>query len=383
MSFSVYRAVAVALPFAAAHGSPASATTFRTLHVFSGSDGAYPSAELVQDAAGELYGVTGSGGAHGMGTIFRLSPPPDGHGKWALAVLHDFTTAQHAPTVFSGLLAGNNSTFFGVTSSEVFKLSPPGAGKQAWRYATLYRFGAVAGDASYPSSSLIFGADGALYGASATGGGSGQGAVYRLAKTQSGWAETVIYSFSGADGWSPKGSLALDLSGAIIGTTQNGGIGQGNVYRLTPLAGQTAWQAESLHDFAFSEGHAPVTGVTVDADGVIYGATWETRNKQRGDAYSLTPPEPGGGPWSETVLAPAENFYGRPLKLAGGGFILPVDGAVVSLVQDAGAWTRTRLHGFSVGVTVGALAAGRDGVFYGVTDYGNKNFAGTVYSIQP
>ncbi len=383
MSFRVGRAVAWAMAFAAA-AAPARAVTFRNLHVFSGSDGAYPSGELVQDAAGALYGVTASGGAHGVGTIFRLSPPSGGHGTWTLAVLHDFTEVQSAPTVFSGLLAGAGGRFFGVTESEVFQLAPPRGGQQAWRYTTLYRFGTVAGDAVYPSSSLIFGADGALYGASANGGASGVGAVYRVAQTQSGWAETVVYSFSGADGWSPKGSLALDPSGAIIGTTQNGGNGHGNAYRLSPpQQGQTAWQAESLYDFGFSEGHSPLTGVTIGAGGVVFGATSVKRYRTQGDFYALTPPTGGGGQWSETVLAPALNFYGRPLPSAGGGFVLPVNGAVIGLTQSAGVWTRTRLHAFPDGATVGAMTAGQGGVFYGVTEYGTRHFTGTVYSIVP
>ena len=38
---------------------------FSTLHVFSNADGSYPGAALVQDSAGMLYGVTGSGGGGG------------------------------------------------------------------------------------------------------------------------------------------------------------------------------------------------------------------------------------------------------------------------------------------------------------------------------
>lgn len=384
MSFRVCRAIAAALPLATASAVPAVAATFRTLHVFAGNDGAYPSAALVQDTAGALYGVTGGGGTHGEGTVFRLSPPQAGHDKWDFEVLHDFTAAQSAPTVFSGLLAGENGTFFGVTSTEVFQLSPPQSGKQAWRYTTLYKFGAAPKDAGYPSSSLIFGADGALYGGSENGGATGHGAVYRVAKTEAGWGETVIYSFSEADGWNPKGELALESSGAIVGTTQDGGTEQGNVYRLSPpSAGQTGWSAESLYNFKFAEGHGPLTGVSIGNAGMVYGGTSSKRYGNRGDIYALTPPAQGGAPWTETILAPAENLYGRPLPLPGGGFILPVNGAIISVTQNAGTWTHSRLHFFRGAATVGALAAGQGGVFYGVTEFGYKNFAGTVYSIQP
>lgn len=44
-----------------------------TLHTFAGPDGAFPYAALLQATDGNFYGSTGSGGAHGAGTIFRIS----------------------------------------------------------------------------------------------------------------------------------------------------------------------------------------------------------------------------------------------------------------------------------------------------------------------
>jgi uncharacterized repeat protein (TIGR03803 family) len=38
------------------------------------ADGRYPAAGLVRDAAGNLYGTTGYGGAYGGGTVFVLAP---------------------------------------------------------------------------------------------------------------------------------------------------------------------------------------------------------------------------------------------------------------------------------------------------------------------
>src|SRR5215469_4800221 len=43
------------------------------LHTFTGSDGANPSAGLIMDAAGNLYGTTPGGGASGgCGTVFKI-----------------------------------------------------------------------------------------------------------------------------------------------------------------------------------------------------------------------------------------------------------------------------------------------------------------------
>ena len=38
------------------------------------TDGEYPSAGLVQAAKGAFYGTTGSGGANGYGTVFKITP---------------------------------------------------------------------------------------------------------------------------------------------------------------------------------------------------------------------------------------------------------------------------------------------------------------------
>jgi uncharacterized repeat protein (TIGR03803 family) len=48
--------------------------TFTTLHSFDGTDGKVPEAGLVQATNGNLYGTTGSGGANGHGTVFKISP---------------------------------------------------------------------------------------------------------------------------------------------------------------------------------------------------------------------------------------------------------------------------------------------------------------------
>src|SRR5260370_12739658 len=63
--------------------------TFTVLHAFTGSsDGAFPSASLVRDSGGNLYGTAAGGGAYGNGVVFKLG----GTGKET--VLHNFTRGQ-------------------------------------------------------------------------------------------------------------------------------------------------------------------------------------------------------------------------------------------------------------------------------------------------
>jgi hypothetical protein len=43
------------------------------LHTFSRTDGVFPEAGLVQDAAGNLYGTTYGGGTYGSGVVFKIT----------------------------------------------------------------------------------------------------------------------------------------------------------------------------------------------------------------------------------------------------------------------------------------------------------------------
>jgi uncharacterized repeat protein (TIGR03803 family) len=66
------------------------AWTKSVLHTFHGKDGSYPTAGVIFDKAGNLYGATSSGGRHqvDVGTVFKLTPSG---GKWVETVLQSFS----------------------------------------------------------------------------------------------------------------------------------------------------------------------------------------------------------------------------------------------------------------------------------------------------
>src|SRR5271167_980008 len=78
--------LAIALLFAAT--LLAQTQTFTVLHRFAGfpNDGRMPTASLIEDSAGNLYGTTYAGGKFGGGIVFKLNP--GGHES----VLHNFST---------------------------------------------------------------------------------------------------------------------------------------------------------------------------------------------------------------------------------------------------------------------------------------------------
>jgi uncharacterized repeat protein (TIGR03803 family) len=48
--------------------------TESVIHTFNGSDGANPAMRLISDPAGNLYGITPSGGAYGAGAVYEITP---------------------------------------------------------------------------------------------------------------------------------------------------------------------------------------------------------------------------------------------------------------------------------------------------------------------
>jgi uncharacterized repeat protein (TIGR03803 family) len=204
--------------------------TETVLHSFNGSDGAYPTAGLVRDVAGNFYGTTYAGGTKNYGTVFKLSKT----GK--LTVLHSFTESDGANPDGDVIrdAAGNfyGTTYAGGASNvgTVFKLSR--AGKET----VLHSFGYPNG--AYPTRGLVQDIAGNFYGTTYYGGGSGCGAgcgvVFKVSKTGE---ETVVHSFAGypSDGGYPFGGLIRDAKGNIYGTTVSGGIYDGGtVWKLTP-----------------------------------------------------------------------------------------------------------------------------------------------------
>ena len=76
--------------------------TLNVLHIFTGSDGAYPPAGLLADAAGNLYGTTYGGGTgtscvQGCGTVFELSVPASFTGGQATRTMITKQLGQGVP----------------------------------------------------------------------------------------------------------------------------------------------------------------------------------------------------------------------------------------------------------------------------------------------
>jgi len=198
------------------------------------SDGVNPADGVVLDDAGNLYGTTALGGTpDAEGVVFKLAP--DG----SETVLHNFDGSADGGHP-SGLTIDSAGNLYGVTTSGgdlqcdesgagcgvLFKIAPDGT------ETVLHSFeGHLNNDGRIPVG-LLLGQSGNLYGVTTRGGerNCDCGTVYEFAP---GGNYTILYSFAGRkDGAHPQSDLIED-NGRLLGTAYEGGqFGYGTVFAV-------------------------------------------------------------------------------------------------------------------------------------------------------
>ncbi|HEY3660426.1 MAG TPA: choice-of-anchor tandem repeat GloVer-containing protein [Candidatus Udaeobacter sp.] len=265
----------------------------RVIYAFTGADdGAGPGARVTVDRSGNVYGMTPTGGMYGAGTIYKLQPHA---ASYTFQVIHSFTGGDDGASGSAGRMLLDHGRLYGAVtaggmfgSGVVFELTPTTVGE--WDFRTLYSFHGQP-DGSFPYGALLRTDSGKIYGTTYYGGQNGIGAVYELSPRSVGeWNEKVLYSFqTGSDGNSPISNLVSDASGNLYGTTSEGGLGRGTIFKLTAIGGG-GWTESVVHSFAGSpDGGFSYNGMVVDAFGNFYGATVHGGTDDDGSVYQFTP----------------------------------------------------------------------------------------------
>ena len=247
----------------------AQAQTFTTLHEFDGTDGSNPYAGLIQATDGNLYGTTSEGGANNKiscngdnvvcGTFFKITP------SGTLTTLYSFCAQSNCtdgagPT--AGLVQATNGNFYGTAFSggangdgTVFEITPAGV------LTTLHSFDGT--DGENPEGSLIQTVNGNFYGTPCGGGTIGTGTVFEI--TPKGTLTTLHIFCQGdcTDGAGPKGALVQAVNGNFYGTT-SGGVSSGTVFEITPAGTLT-----TLHSFEGADGASPFDALIQATDGKL------------------------------------------------------------------------------------------------------------------
>ncbi len=245
------------------------------------TDGKVPTAGLIRDTAGNLYGTTSGGGAHGSGTVFKI----DTTGKYT--VVYSFcslggSNCTDGSNPFGGLIedsAGNlygttlNGGAYSVVGGTVFKIDSAG------QETVLYSFCASnCLDGQAPESGLVRDAAGNLFGTTGGGGTHSDGTVFKVDTTGK---ETVLYNFcsvggtSCTDGNFPFAGLIEDAAGNFYGTTERGGANnKGTVFKVGTTGTETVlYSFCSTGGFNCTDGSQPGAGLIEDAEGNLYGTT--------------------------------------------------------------------------------------------------------------
>jgi uncharacterized repeat protein (TIGR03803 family) len=359
-----------------------------------------------------LYGTTAYGGTFGFGTVFELQPPAAPGGTWTETVIYNFTGQNNdGRNPFAAPTLGANGVLYGTTtyggyygSGAAYELQPPSEPGGAWTETVLFSFVDAddGGSGFNPLGRVVIGNNGELYGTTSGGGIYYFGAVFELtppAAPGGTWTEYIIYSFTG-DGREPVG-LTMDANGALYGATAyGGGSGAGTVFELMPPSTSGgAWSAILLYTFAGgADGVAPLRPPVIANNGTLYGTTSGGGSTDAGTVFALTPGQ--GGIWTKTVLYDFANsgdgkIPDSPLILrsnaiygttATGTGAQNAGGSVFELRKTAGGdWTETVLHDFAGAAgPSGSFVMDKNGAIYGATTGGpGPTGAGMVYRIVP
>jgi uncharacterized repeat protein (TIGR03803 family) len=270
-----------------------------------GSDGAFPSAELLLDNAGNLYSTARGGGIltadspcgfiSGCGVVFKLDRDGDE------SILYSFKGGSDGYGVSSGLVRDPAGNFYGTTigggisnpactgdgppgnCGVIYKVDPKGD------ETVLHAF--TGGSDGYgPYGTPLLDLQGNLFGVASNGGdissafcnetvsalagALGCGTVFKINHAGS---FSVIHTFDGKDGGPfPDGWLTTDPWGNLYGITGNGGsavsstnLGNGTIFKVDQSGKESV-----LYNFAGgADGFTSSGSVIFDSLGNLYGAT--------------------------------------------------------------------------------------------------------------
>ena len=374
--------------------------TFTELYPFNSggdlSDGAWPEAAVTRDAAGNLYGTTFFGGAGtgcdiyfgGCGEVFKLDT------AGAEIVLHSFGGVPDGSNPTAKVILDASGNLYGTTAfggefdhGTVFKVNAITGAE------TIVHNFAGGADGANPNAGLVQDAAGNFYGTSQYGGegcnGRGCGTVFELSTTG---RETILYRFRDVpDGASPLGGVALDSSGDIYGTTWLGGVySMGTVFSLDKSRNETV-----LHSFAGgSDGANPMDAPVLDLAGNLYGTTsaggpffgtlfMVDTSGNESISYSFTGGSDGAYPYSHLLADASGNLFGTVSQggCCGSGTVFEFSaGTLIPLYEFGAAPNGTSPDGQ---IPMGGLIKDSAGNLYGTATEAGAYGWGVVFELEP
>ena len=221
--------------------------TLTTVVDFTGLSGAAvgsePEAGLFQDAGGVLWGTTSRGGALGQGTVFKI----DAGVFTSVASFTGTNGAALGSAPRGELIDDGAGALLGTASSgganglgTIFRVN-----KTTGAVTALHSFSGT--DGAVPLGRLVSDGAGFFWGTTSEGGASNLGTVFKI---NAAGALTKVVDFTGQTGAFrgayPRGGMTADASGSLWGTCRQGGReDDGTIWRVTPSTGAFTFILES------------------------------------------------------------------------------------------------------------------------------------------
>jgi uncharacterized repeat protein (TIGR03803 family) len=276
----------------------------------------------------QLVGVTMGGGGSGLGTFFKTD--------------------------------SNGENF--VTLNELYSPTP--------------------GVQGVPAVDLTQHPNGKLYGCAITGGAFNQGVIFEFDPVANSYRK--VYDFDGPQGAHPTGILTL-VNGKYYGVTQLGGATNGGViFEFDPITGSYIKKVDFVKsDIAkWAEG-----GLTLAADGLLYGAFSGYSVTNPGKIYAYTPGSAtiairhvAASVPTQLLLATNGKIYGCTMDGGVGG----ESGAIFEYdyVNDILTQKYDFANTAAGYVPLGKMVQHSNGKLYGLCTYGGANGQGVLYEFD-
>lgn len=361
------------------------AGAFTKLVDFTGTNGSVPHA-LMLHANGSFYGVTQAGGANGFGTVYQMSA------EGVLTTLLNFTGSSGAApgSEAQGPLVASGNLLYGMTKlggtaglGVLFEVSTAGA------FRSLGEFSGTAGTraGANPAGGLMLNTDGALYGVTEFGGTNGFGVCFKIT-TAASPVYTVLRHFADPTGSQPVGTLVRGSDAQLYGATANGGVSaRGTLFKITTTGTHTLL-ASYTGETGTTLGSAPRAGLCLAADGLFYQLTSAGSTGNMGSFCKIS----SAGVFSAiSSLSLGAGWMpgGMPVASGSGALLFPMaaggtaGGGNLSSVSTTGTVSTLAALGGTLGTYADGGLRNVGGVFYGVTARGGASARGTLYRYTP
>jgi uncharacterized repeat protein (TIGR03803 family) len=353
----------------------------------SSADGRFPLAVLVEADNGRLYGLAGSGGANGQGTLFEFNLSTNTFMKKI-----DFN-GTNGNTPYPGLVKAANGKLYGMTNgggaSNVGVVFEYDVTTNTLTKKLDFFLDPATGkglNGMVPTSNFTLSSTGLLYGTTSQGGSASAGVIFEYNTTTNSYSKKIDFNTS-PGGVYPYGGLVRATNGKFYGMTQIGGVNdEGALFEFNPNGNVYT----KRYDFNSTSGNYPTGSLAAAPNGKLYGMTTNAGSFDRGTLFEFDPAtntftkkvdfdlnSNGSEPQGSLLLASNNKFYGMTNSggQTGDGVLFEYDPATSTLINKIEFDYNTGSEPY------GDLIQATNGKLYGMTREGgdNGNASGTLF----